>query len=311
LFGIAHYGNKFENCICTGNVEIYAAKEESDAQEIGGIAGVWHPGGEDVVMKNCKFTGTLMANDGFKIYSEKFGDLVCSAYDTTGKGKLIIDGVSYRANTTTVSTAEELVAALEAGNDVKFLSDITVAATKGGYDKAGILQNKAQTIDGNGHTLTVTGAGATWSCAIYTNGGIIKNLTVAGAMRGIFTAGSSADIIIDNVIFKDVIYTFNSDDGNGQYGVYISNTQMNGWTSYSAVHKEVVFENCTFAKGSGYKKCRPYMDTTFINCDFAEGFDKIENSEAAIFENCTFGGTLITADNVANFVKNADKAIVK
>ena len=38
LFGIAHYGNKFENCVCTGDVEIYAAEESAEADEIGGIA---------------------------------------------------------------------------------------------------------------------------------------------------------------------------------------------------------------------------------------------------------------------------------
>ena len=188
-----------------------------------------------------------------------------------------------------VATAEALVAALNAGKSVRFLNDITVAATKGGYDKAGILQNKAQTIDGNGYTLTVTGAGATWDCAIYTNGGTIKNLTVAGAMRGIFTAGTSADLHIKNVTFKNVVYTFNSDGGNNNYGVYVSNSALNGWTSHSNVHKEVVYTNCSFGEGSGYKFCRPYGKTSFVNCTFCPGYsvDKSKTTEIT-FENCTF-----------------------
>ena len=190
LFGIAHYSNNFVNCVCEGDVEIYAASEEAEAQEIGGIAGVWHnENGTKVTFTNCSFTGELKANNDYVINTKKFGNLVCSSYNNTGKGILVIDGTEYSLvdgnvvinGCTPVSTADELVAALAAGEGVFFMNDITVAASKGGYSKAGILQNKAQTIDGNGYTLTVTGAGATWDCAIYTNGGTIKNLTVAGA----------------------------------------------------------------------------------------------------------------------------------
>ena len=305
LFGIAHYGNKFENCVCTGNVEIYAASEEADAQEIGGIAGVWHPGGADVVMTNCSFDGELKANDNYAIHTYKFGNLVCAAYNNTGKGKLIIDGKAYLASENdkvAVSTAEELIAALDEGKGVYFLNNITFAATKAsGYGKAGILQNKAQTIDGNGYTLTVTGAGATWDCAIYTNGGLIKNLTVARAMRGIFTGGTSADLYIENVTFKDVVYTFNSDAGNKEYGVYVSNSNVNGWTSFTNGHKEVVFTNCSFAKGSGYAFCRPYNTCVFENCKFSTDmeFDTTKTQDI-LFKDCTYGDVKITSDNAAS-----------
>jgi hypothetical protein len=190
-----------------------------------------------------------------------------------------------------VSTADELVAALAEEKNVFFANDITVAATKGGYNKAGILQNKAQTIDGNGHTLTVTGAGATWDCAIYTNGGVIKNLTVAGAMRGIFTAGQSSDLYIENVTFKNVIYTFNSDGKMpaNPFGVYVSNSNVNGWTSHSNMHTEVVYTNCSFGEGSGYKYCRPYGTTSFVGCTFCSGYtvDKSQTSDIT-FRDCTF-----------------------
>ena len=190
-----------------------------------------------------------------------------------------------------VSTADELVAALAAGQNVIFKNDITVAATDGGYNKAGILQNKGQAINGNGYTLTVTGAGATWSCAIYTNGGLIKNLTVAGAMRGIFTAGQSSDLHIDNVVFKNVIYTFNSDGTMPAkpFGVYISNSTVNGWTSHSDMHSEVVYTNCSFGEGSGYKFCRPYGKTSFVNCTFCAGYTIDQSQTKDItFDNCTF-----------------------
>ena len=61
-FGIAHYGNNFENVTVTGNVTITGATEAADAEEMGGIAGVWMNSGSDVTFTDCKFTGTLSAN---------------------------------------------------------------------------------------------------------------------------------------------------------------------------------------------------------------------------------------------------------
>ena len=501
LFGIAHYDNKFENCECTGNVKINAAEEADEAQEIGGIAGVWHNAtGYSVTMTNCVFSGELttnipnvvFCNGGLvgKAYGDGEGKLTLNgleitkdgvnlavinealatgngytlpfnvtgkatasnAYGATGLNQLnggVLDGdghtlkvtgaggtwasainttggtiqnitvaqgfrgifvnhnsshsetvvlknvtingptytiscdqgmnqgleaydctingwTSYAATigeayfencsfgkgagykfarpyaatefvgcnfcegyeidarakisfldctlngvalteenlatlvtgnsdnasiVTKVSTADELVAALAEGKGVYLLNDIKMAASKGGYSKAGILQNKAQTIDGGGHTLTVTGAGATWDCAIYTNGGTIKNLTVAGAMRGIFTAGQSSDLHIENVKFKNVIYTFNS-DGNmpaNPFGVYVSNSTVNGWTSHSDMHTEVVYTNCSFGEGSGYKYCRPYGKTAFVNCTFCAGYTVDEsNTNDITYTDCTF-----------------------
>ena len=104
LFGIAHYGNKFENCVCTGNVEIYAAEEAEEAQEIGGIAGVWHnQTGYSVTMTNCSFTGTLATNiEGVEFY---YNGLVGKPYGN-GEGKLVLNDKQY------VVTAAQLQAAI-------------------------------------------------------------------------------------------------------------------------------------------------------------------------------------------------------
>ena len=126
-------------------------------------------------------------------------------------------------------------------------------------------------------------------------------MTVSGAFRGIFMPGASGDVYIDNVVFKDVTYTFNSDAGNKNYGVYISNSTLNGWTSFSNAHKEVVFTNCTFGEGSGNAFCRPYNACVFENCEFSTDmkFDtsKVDN---IVFKNCTYGGVKITAENAAS-----------
>ena len=169
-----------------------------------------------------------------------------------------------------------------------------------GYGATGVVVDGG-VFDGNGKTFTVSDANSTWDCAIAAKGGTIKNLTVAGAMRGIFMPGANSDLYIDNVIFDDVVYTFNSDGGNKNFGVYISNSTLNGWTSFSAVHKEVVFTNCKFGEGSGYAFCRPYNDAVFENCDFENGF-RMDARGVVTFKNCTYNGVHLNKDNYTNLV---------
>lgn len=90
LFGIAHYGNSFVNCSCSGDVEITAATEAADAEEMGGIAGVWHnQNGTKVTFDGCSFTGTLKANitEGVDLSDNT---IVGKAYSASGTGELII-----------------------------------------------------------------------------------------------------------------------------------------------------------------------------------------------------------------------------
>lgn len=93
LFGIAHYGNNFVNCSSSGDVEIYAADDIDSAEEIGGIAGVWHnQNGTTVTFTNCSFTGELRTNvEGVDLTDNK---ITGKAYSQTGTGRLIIDGLT-------------------------------------------------------------------------------------------------------------------------------------------------------------------------------------------------------------------------
>ena len=118
-------------------------------------------------------------------------------------------------------------------------------------------------------------------------------------------------IILGRKTFKDVIYTFNSDDGNRQYSVYISNSTLNGWTSYSNVHKEVSFTNCSFGEGSGYAFLRPYNVSIFTNCTFEEGY-QIDARADITLTNCYVGTTKVTQDNVTSLLGvDASKVTVK
>ena len=312
IVGLAGTNDTFINCHTTGNIAVVAGREgrANDHYRVGGIAGGWADGKNNTcTLTGCTYTGNVsgVSADGSVAEVLDYWGYIGRGYTLANceGSKVVIDGTEfvqvgnaapygvYTINgCTPVSTAEELVTTLAAGEGVYLLNDITVAATKGGYEKAGILQNKAQTIDGGGHTLTVTGAGTTWDCAIYTNGGVIRNLTVAGAMRGIFTAGQNSDLHIDNVVFKNVIYTFNSDGEKmpaNPFGVYVSNSTVNGWTSHSNIHTEVVYTNCSFGEGSGYAYCRPYGKTAFVNCTFSAGYniDKSKTNDIT-FTDCTW-----------------------
>ena len=97
LFGIAHYGNKFENCSCSGNVTI-TTDDVENALQMGGIAGVWNNGGQDVVFTNCSFTGELSTPNITEEVDFYYGGLIGAPYSATGTGKLIVDGYEMVAN---------------------------------------------------------------------------------------------------------------------------------------------------------------------------------------------------------------------
>ncbi len=226
-----------------------------------------------------------------------------------------IEAVQGNVDTNAIADdAADLSDILGSGEDVFLTNDFDFSANdttaNSGYGKTG-LSVKGGTLNGNGHTVNVTNANSTWDCAIHTTGGIIKNLTVSGAMRGIFMGSATSDLLIDNVVFTDVIYTFNSDGGSKDYSVTIQNSTLYGWTSFSDVHKSVDFINCTFAEGNGYAFCRPYNATTFTNCVFEEGFE-INARNNVIFNNCYYGDTLITSENISSLglMVSTDPALV-
>ena len=299
LFGIAHYGNNFENCVCKGNVEITNAEEAEEAQEIGGIAGVWHNADNSVVtMNNCSFTGTLSTNVATTYC---YGGLVGKSYNATGTGKLYINGNEFDKDGIVLAAINEVLAA---GGYYTLPFDITVKATaSNAYGHTALNQINGGTIDGNGFTFKATGAGGTWGSAINTTGGTIKNITVAQGFRGIFinhNSDYSEKVILENVTINGPTYTISCDQGKEQ-GLEAYNCTINGWTSYAKTIGKVKFENCSFGKGAGYKFCRPYAPTTFINCNFCEGYE-IDAREAVVLVNCTLNGVPVTEENLATLV---------
>ena len=206
------------------------------------------------------------------------------------------------------ATAEEINAALKAGQDVIFKGDVVApSAESNGYGKTGIVHNGG-TIDGNGNTLNVTGANGTWDSAISTTGGTIKNLTIASGFRGIFVK-SGTKVYLENVILDGPVYTISCDSAN-KSGLDAVGSTFNGWTSYAATIGEVTFTECSFGEGAGYAYCRPYAPTTFTDCAFEAGF-VVDPRATVVFENCTLAGVALTDSNLAELVSNLANATVR
>ena len=227
---------------------------------------------------------------------------VGATYDTGKTYKLTIDGVVYECcngyykadGKAFVSNADGLVAALEANEDVVFMNDIKIepANMSNAYGKTGINVKNGQTIDGNGYTLNIKGAGGTWDSGINTTGGLIKNLTVTGSFRGIFinhNSDHSEKVVLENVTIggNGTVYTISCDQGKYQ-GIEATNCTFNGWTSFAATAGEAKFVNCSFGEGSGYKYCRPYSDTEFVNCTFCPGYAVDTTRATVTFTDCTW-----------------------
>ena len=214
---------------------------------------------------------------------------------------------------TAVFTAEQLVEALEKGEDVMMMNDIKIEPAKmsNAYGTTGINVKEGQTLDGNGFTLDVKGAGGTWDSGICTTGGcVVKNIKVTGSFRGIFIRGGKEKVVLNNVTTEGTVYTISIDQASYQ-GLEATNCTFNGWTSFAATIGDVKFVNCSFGPGSGYNFSRPYAPTTYVNCNFAEGH-QMDPRAAVIFEGCKLNGAAITADNLATLlIDNIDKATIK
>ena len=278
----------------------------------------------DITMTDCKIGRVIRAGSAINITLNNCVDLADVAVTgaivhKNANPTVVINGITQIFGDSAEEIAGNMSDYLAGEEKVEIVmkEDLTFSAgdtaSNSGYGATGLTVNNGSTLDGNGKTLTVNNANSTWDCAVNPKSGTIKNLTINGAFRGIFMGSAEGDVYIDNVIIDKVCYTFNSDGGSKEYGVYISNSTLNGWTSCSDVHKEVIFTNCQFGKGTGgyqYAFCRPYNYTEFIGCNFEEGF-VVDPIGAVVFENCTINGVAITAENVSQLVTSTNNVTVK
>lgn len=206
LFGIAHYGNNFKNCSSSGDVEITNAENAADAEEIGGIAGVWHNAdGKNVNFTDCSFTGNLKVNvEGVDLSDNT---IVGNAYSTAGTGTLIIDGNTFVSEGVFKDNKGEFHVSSKVG--LKYFSNKTA--------DNGTVINLDSDIDFGNEEFQAVAAGYSKSLVFKGHGHIIKNIKLvqcthnsvgAASMFFCYPGGSITveGLVIDNATSKGATY---------------------------------------------------------------------------------------------------------
>ena len=257
-----------------------------------------------------KYQGVVTAptctEQGYTTYTCVCGDSYVSDY--TGPHNADANGVCTGCGYVLADTAEKLIAAAGAGKNVLLMNDLTLnASLKCPYGNPVGVAQKGGIIDGNGHTLTVNGAGNCY--AIITYGGTIKNLTIGNCFRGIVTYTPAEDIILDNItiVGNNVVYGLNTAEHATKAGIklIVKNSTVCGWNSIHGNFASVEFENVTFAQGMAYgnvigRLIKPFVNTTFTNCTFVKNayldMSELVAGCTVTFNGGTVGGVNITKD---------------
>lgn len=214
----------------------------------------------------------------------------------------------------TVSTANELKEVLSNGGNAVLTEDVKTDAP---------IIVSGGTLDGGGNTIDASATDTSnWGSYAVTlgNGSTVQNVTVTNAGKAIGSTSATEDVYIDNVTTDYVTYAING-NGIGTNSVYVTNSNINGWCSYSNV-KLFSFENCKLAKGNSYDGYLVvYGDTTFTDCTFDSFTMGARYQDGAVvatgktvsFTNCSYvtaeGTVKVTADNFKTlFMAEGDEA---
>ena len=297
LFGIAHYGNQFENCVCEGDVEIFAAEEAEEAEEIGGIAGVWNNNGQDVVMNNVEFNGNIITNVEATIW---YGGLVGKPYSTSGKGKLVLNGETHII----VDSYEKLENAVA-------IEGINVAVKAGTYskdDSVGIAANWAKNVtvtceDGvifkGLSKLNINGSTLIGGEFINHKGNYAVDQTLNGTFKncffndteGIRWAYAGETVVFEECTFGNVTCVRGIHFDGGKNDVVFNKCTFYGFQAFGSDLTKVTFNNCKFPENTRPQNVvNMYNVYEFNNCEFNPLMfcDCAGNGVVAHFNNCVY-----------------------
>lgn len=231
-----------------------------------------------------------------------------------------------------VANATDLNTALAVNEPNVVLAEDVVATST-------IVMAKGGVLDGNGNKLTMESSASQY--AIQPAGGTIKNLDIVGynnrnsaskVIRGVYIVNPTEDVIISDVNVSGVAYSLNTGakGSAADLKLKVSNSTLVGWSSWDGGFEAAEFKNCVFGVGSYFDAtvagqelwngfARPYIETTFEGCEFAEGFkidavfttgsapNVVTHNPVIKFKNCTMNGVAITAANITElFEENED-----
>lgn len=197
-----------------------------------------------------------------------------------------------------VRTVDELNAAVAAGKNILLDEDLEITEQ--------IVLNGSNLDGGPSHTIqseVSRDAKGNTVPAVLATEGVVENLQLYGAGRGVGTRGSlTGDLTVRSYTADNGSYALHVGSGNG-YSLLVEDSFLNGWVSYGKGFSSVTFNNVYFAKNStpsDFNGIRAYSNTTFVSCEF-EGvtLDVDGEATAIVLENCTINGVAITKDNLA------------
>ena len=197
--------------------------------------------------------------------------------------------------------------------------------------------NVAGTLDGADNVLMTEAVPTNNGMIRPTGTATIKNVTLDGkgrrtaddkSIRGFYINAGAEKVTIDNVKILNCGYALNvgGEGAPNALELIVSNSTFEGWTSYTST-VNASFTKVNFTRGT-YEKLvddngnllkngwlRPYGATVLTDCTFEEGYTIDLGSlvgKTVKFVNCTYGTTVITAENIntLNFVENYDAAKV-
>lgn len=212
------------------------------------------------------------------------------------------------------TTEEELKTALETSGRAQLGADLQLTGE--------VLVN-GKILEGGGYTLTgpkYTEGTVESENGITVTGGTVENVIVKGDYRCIGDRkgqGANSDVRLKNVTVDGDTYALNFGYGNGQASLYVENSTLRGWSSYTKF-QQALFTNCTFtwSESGAQGNLRPYINTTLVGCRFegkteADGtvtpfnlsFRSGTDGIMLTLEDCYVGDTLITQENINDLLE--------
>lgn len=246
----------------TFTVELYMGEVLAmTSQKVSTVAGVALEMG-----KAYNFAAVLdasnVATDGNELHPIEF--------DVTEVKEWVEAGTTEFMYSTPVATAEELVAAIEAGENVILTQDLdidAVAMTKAAH--SGLVLASDIEIDGNGHSISTTAVRA-----ILVDGAkkvTIKNLTLNAPQseRGFQLQGEGETLVLENVVAYSANRTVNVTGTATNANVSIKNCELHGLTTINVwgENHTVVVENTSV-----------YVEDNNSNEDYSAVYNVAENT---------------------------------
>ncbi len=254
IVGIAHYGNKFINITCTGNVIGYDANET----EIGGIAGTWHnQNGTTVTIENANFTGSVKIVDGDTTVTDGFAydGLVGTAYSQSGTGKLTLNGQAYQY----VNNASTLKKAVEENSNIIITladGEYKTSMSVNGGSNITIIGSENAVIDGQiASTSSTAGTVNLKGVTVKVSENIEDSTNISQTSKSAIALWGNQTVVCEGVTFNMSL---------------ADSTAITSWWDTNE-GTTIIVKNCTF-NCAGQRPIRANGNVTVENCTFNDPY---------------------------------------